>query len=91
MAISWQVTITVLSIERKEISVIATREDDEDPDNPRTYRIPWTEIATPAQKTAAIDKIWSLHQAAIAREGQVSTVVGTLETQAKALLEAKEE
>ena len=90
MAISWQVKITVLNIERREISVTATREDDEDPDSPRTYKIPWTEIATPAQKTAVIDKIWSLHQAAIVKEGQVSAVVGTLETQAKTLLEAKE-
>ena len=89
MAATWDVKITVLDVAARRISVAATRTDS------ITGQI-WTLsildgiIATAQQKQDMIDNIWSQWQAADAREKQIMTILGQLETQAKQTLEAKE-
>ncbi len=93
MAITWEVKITVLNVDRKEASIRAIRTDDADVDNIliETYNIPWTEIATQAQKSYVLDQIWSMHEAALAHNNSVGVIVGNLEEQAKQNLESREQ
>lgn len=92
MAITWNVKIAVLNIERREISVIATRTDDEAPENPQisTYRINWTEIATQEQKVNVIDEIWAMHEEKLAYDALTNGIVDDLESQAEQALQNKE-
>ncbi len=93
MAITWDVKITVLNVDRKEVSVQAIRTDDTDVDNilTETYDIPWTEIATQAQKNYVLDQIWSMRVATLAYSDSVGVIVGNLEEQAKQNLESREQ
>jgi hypothetical protein len=89
--ITWEVDIKIINVARKEVSVTATRTDDSTtPEGIRTYRIPGAVIQTAAQKTAVMDRIWAKHQDALSQESAAATVIGTLETQAKNNLEARE-
>ena len=92
MAITWGVKITILNIERREVSVKATRTDDTNPQNidVKTYMIPGALIATVAQKTAVIDEIWAYHQAALSKETQAAAIISNLENQTASALMAKE-
>lgn len=90
MAITWELKITPISIPEKTGSILATRTDDADPENPRTYTVPKTPFKTTAQKTAAWNEIRNKHLAVIAKETAISNFVSTLETQGKTYLEAQE-
>jgi len=90
MAINWDIKITVLDVARKTVRVTATRTDDADPDNPRTYTILSANIATAEQKVNVLDNIWQQHQADLARQAAIDAFVGDLETAANANLEARE-
>ena len=87
MAGTWEVTITPINISTKEVSVSATRTDGEDV---RTYIVPLAPINTAGEKLAVMDEIWAKFQADIAKDTQISNVIGTLEADAKANLEARE-
>jgi len=89
MAISWNVKITVLNKLEKRASITATRIDDTDSDNSWTFTV-FTIIATTTQKLAAADFIWERYQASLTEKAAVAAVIGSLETQAKANLEARE-
>lgn len=89
MAIAWEVKIGVLNVAEKRASITATRTDSADLDNPSFYSIDAI-IATQAQKTAALNQIWAMHQASLSRQAQIDAVVGNLEAQAKDNLEARE-
>lgn len=93
MAITWDVKITVLNVDRKEVSVRATRTDDTDMENIliKRYIIPWTEIATQAQKNRVLDQLWSMRAATLAHNDSVGIIVGNLEEQAKQHLESREQ
>ncbi len=93
MAITWKVEITVLNIDRKEVSIRAIRTDDTDVNNilTETYDIPWTEIATQEQKSYVLDQIWSMRAAALTYNDSVGIIVGNLEEQAKQNLESREQ
>lgn len=93
MAITWDVKITVLNIDRKEVSVRAIRTDDADVDNILidVYDIPWTEIATQTQKSHVLDQIWLMHTDALAHNDLVGVIVGNLEEQAKQNFESREQ
>lgn len=89
--ITWEVEIRIINVARKEVSVTATRTDDSvTPVDVRVYMIPGALIKTAAQKTAVMNRIWSKYQDALAKESAAATVIGTLETQAKNNLEARE-
>lgn len=90
MAITWDTKITVINVFTKEISLIATRTDSTDPTNPKTYTVPRAVIDTAAQKIAVMDEVWAKHQAALAKESNLAGLIGSLETDANANLEARE-
>lgn len=90
MAITWDVKINVLNVEKKAVSIIATRTDDTDPDNPEIHNVLYAIIETNAQKIAVMDNIWAHHEAYVQRKIQIDAFIGNLETQAKDNLEARE-
>lgn len=93
MAITWEVQIAVLDYDQKHVSVSGTRTDSADPDNPRTYTVAPRHINTAEQKTAVMDEIWELRTADVAlddKKAAFAPTIETLETQAKANLEARE-
>ncbi|KKN70113.1 hypothetical protein LCGC14_0434380 [marine sediment metagenome] len=89
MAITWEVEITIISIPTKEVSVIATRTDDVSGEV-KTYTVPRAPVETTEQKLAIMDEIWEKYQAELNAETVISAFIGTLETQAKTNLEARE-
>lgn len=92
MAVTWDVNIRPLDIVRKEVSISATRTDDTDPENVKTetHTVLSTIIDTQAQKLAAMDQIWDMHLAEVAKQAQIEAVIGELESQAVTNLEARE-
>ena len=92
MAITWEVTIKPLDVSRKEASVLAVRVDDTDPLNvlTETHFIITALLDTPAQKTAVLNDLWQQHLDYQTRLAVINNYIGTLETQAKIDLEARE-
>lgn len=90
MAITWPLKITPISVERKIASIIATRIDSADPDNPKIYTVPKALLDTPAHQVAAMDEIWDKHLTAEAKATAIDDFVKDLETQGQANLEARE-
>lgn len=88
--ITWDLRITPIDIGKKEASIIATRLDDADPDNPKVYEVSRALFKTVAQKTAVWNEIWAKHQAAIVADTVVNNFVGALESTGKSNLEARE-
>ena len=84
---TWNVQITVKDIVRKEASIAATRTDGEDV---RTYRVSSAILDTTAQKLAVLDNLWSQFQADEARRTAIGLIVGAMETDAAANLNARE-
>ena len=83
----WKVQIELVDLERKEARITATRTDGEDV---QTYAIKSAIIETQAQKLAAMDHIWALHEADNEKRAQIAEVIGQLESQAEANLNARE-
>jgi len=90
MAITWNVKITVLDVSRKEATIVATRTDSEDADNPEVITIASALLNTPAQKTAELDNIWEHHLSLAAKNAAIAAIVSDLQIAAKANLEARE-
>lgn len=90
MAITWNVQITVLNVERREVSITAVRTDSEDPDNPQVCRIISALIATTEQKVAVLNGLWAQHLMLDQRAAEIEAFVGTLESAAVTNLEARE-
>lgn len=88
--ITWDVKITVFAVAKKAVSIIATRTDDTNPDNPEIHNVLYAIIDTAAQKIAVLDNIWAHHEAYIQRQVLIDTFIGGLEIQAKTNLEARE-
>ena len=90
MAITWDTKITVINAATKEISLTATRTDSIDPNNPKTYTVSRAVIETGPQKIAVMDEVWAKYQADLAKESNLAGVIGSLEADANANLEARE-
>lgn len=93
MAITWTVKINVLDYIQKHVSVVATRVDSADPDNPKVYTIPSVHIDTAAQRIAALDAIWTMRTADVNKEALAAAfapTVSSLEAAAKTNLEGRE-
>lgn len=88
MAVTWEVTITPTNLAEKRASVSAIRTDDILLTS-LSFSIT-TIIDTTEQKVAAMDAIWQQYQDKISLDAQIAAVIGTLESQAKANLEARE-
>lgn len=85
---TWEVKITVLNLKEKIVSIRATRTVD--PNDVRTFGIHDTVITTSQQKLAAMDTIWKMYQDELQRETKLNQIIGSLETDAKNNLEARE-
>ena len=83
----WSVKITVRDLARKEISLVATRIEGEDV---RSYSITSAIIETAEQKSALLDKIWSMYQDELSHESDVAEIIGQLELQAETNLNTRE-
>ena len=83
----WSVKITVRDLARKEISLVATRIEGEDA---RSYSITSAIIETAEQKSALLDKIWSMYQDELSHESDVAEIIGQLELQAETNLNTRE-
>lgn len=90
MAIKWNLEPTIISIAASSVSVVATRTDETDPDNPRVYRVEKGYIDSGANRLKILDKIWDQHQTALANESASSTFLGDLVAAGEANLEARE-
>lgn len=96
ITITWDVDIQIIDLNKAAARVIAVRTvtDDTDPLNiittKNTYGLRYAIIGTPAERVAALNKIWSQHQDRVAAENSIATFIGTLEADAKANLEARE-
>jgi cytochrome c556 len=90
MAISWDVQITPIDVDRKEVSITAVRMDSTDPTKTETHVIASALLVTADQKTAALDNLWQQHLAWQAKQMKIAAYIGTLAAAAKANLEARE-
>jgi hypothetical protein len=89
MAITWDVKIIPIDVVRKEASITAIRTDSIT-GKIETHNIITCLLVTVAQKTAVLDQLWSMHLAEVAKQAAITAYIGTLETQAKTNLEARE-
>lgn len=89
--ITWELKLTPIDIQAKTGSVIATRTDSADLDNPRIYTVSKNPFETAAQKKVAWDEIWNQHQAALAEAAAYKDfAVSDIETEGKNNLENRE-
>ena len=89
MAITWDVTVTPLNVERKEASITAIRTDT---DTGKEQRLVISSIIlnTTQQKVDALNQLWQMHLDYDALQTQIAAYIGTMEADAKANLEARE-
>lgn len=92
MAIEWELDITPINISTFEASIVATRTDKEDPENPTVmvYIVPRAKIETQAQQLDVGQEIWAKHLAALAATAEVEAFVADAEAAGKTYLEAQE-
>ena len=85
---NWEIKITPKNIEKKEARVSATRTDNT---TGETFTTATDAILdTVANKTAALDAIWSDWQNYQIKQSSIATVIGTMEADGKANLESRE-
>jgi hypothetical protein len=89
MAITWNVTITPLNVERKEARIVAIRTDDVTSEV-QSFVILSAILDTPAQKNAAVNNLWQQHTEYETRKAQIAMYIGSLEEDAETNLEARE-
>jgi len=90
MAITWELEITPLEVEKKTAYITAVRIDSEDSDNPKTYIVHRANLSTQAQQLVALNEVWAKHQAQLAFDEQIQDFLDKLEEIGKANLEARE-
>ncbi len=89
MAITWTVKITPVNISRKIVRISATRTDD-------VLLTTFTagmlnaDISTQQKKNEALDILWAKYQTQAARQSQIDSIIGDLETLASQNLEGRE-
>ena len=93
MALSWELSITVLDYNQKHVSVSGTRTNTDEPDDIRTYTVSPRHIDTTAQQLAVLNEIWALYTADVildAKKVTFAPIIASLEAAGKANLEARE-
>jgi len=90
MAITWDLEITPINISTFEASIVATRTDSEDIDNPKVYIVHRAKIQTVAQQLAVGQEIRAKHLAALAATAAVEAFVAETEAAGKQYLEELE-
>ena len=91
MAITWDLTITPISIRDKQASILATRTDDSD-ESVTTYEVNKATIDTETMSNNMwiIDEIWGKHQIALNKESAIAGFINDLKTAGKTNLEGRE-
>ena len=91
MAITWELTVTPISIVDKQASILAVRTDDVD-SSVRAYEVALATIDTEtmANNIWIMDEIWGKHQIALNSESAISNFVSNLEAAGKTNLEGRE-
>jgi hypothetical protein len=84
----WTLKITPINLATKEVSVSATRTDDVDQSVFTTTTT--GKVDTAQSKTAILDAIWSDWQRYQTNKTNIATIIGTLEADGAANLEARE-
>jgi len=82
----WEIKITPLNIEKKEARITATRTEGESVFTTSTT----ARLNTAANKTAALDAIWSDWQRYQEKQTNIASIIGDLETSGAANLDARE-
>ena len=88
--ITWELEITPINISTYEASIVATRTDSLDPDNPVSYKVHRAKIETPQQQLAVGQEIRAKHLAALAATAKVKAFVADAELAGKNYLEGLE-
>ena len=86
MAITWVLTGKVTNLAEKRVSVVGTRTDSEDAENPQSYGPLSGPIATAAQKTAIKDQFWALKEEAEQKSIAAQAVLDTILASGEAAL-----
>ena len=84
----WQLTITPINISEKTAKVTGTRTDDIDGSVFTTTTT--GKLDTAANKTAILDAIWSDWQRYQTKQTNIASILGTMEADGAANLEARE-
>lgn len=92
MAITWELKITPINISTFEASIVATRTDDDNPENitVMVYTVHRAKIETSEQQLAIGKEIRAKHLAALAEASAVQAFVSGAEAAGKAYLEGLE-
>jgi len=90
MAITWASKITPIDVSTFQASIVATRTDSEDPDNPMVYEVSRASLETEADQLKVAEEIRAKHVAAVAATAAVDSFVSAKEAALNAYLEARE-
>ena len=94
MAVAWDINITVTNLAERRLRIQATRADNADPNNPRTFSVDGiydTVNKTPQQLlTEYTDLLWGKYQAEVTIETNHAALIGQAETALRNALEATE-
>ena len=82
----WTIKITPINIGTKEVSITATRTEGESVFTTSTTAT----LDTAANKTAALDAIWSDWQRYQTKQTNIASIIGDLETSGASNLDARE-
>ncbi|MBW2093282.1 MAG: hypothetical protein JRI80_00200 [Deltaproteobacteria bacterium] len=84
---TWELEVTPIDVERKEVSVTATRTDGADV---RVFRIITALLDSEKNKQAIKDHIWAQYAKDVAKKEDCEGFIGDFAAAAKAELESKE-
>lgn len=90
---AWETQITVKSLARCELSVSATRTDDADPEDVRSYTLTSVVVDLddlPGALTQVVNDLYAAYLADEARRAQVETLIGGWEDAVATALVARE-
>ena len=89
---AWAVQIAVKDLERRAVSVTATRTDDGDPTDVRTYNAESVVDLSnlPRSKAVIVDSLYAQYEADQARRAQIKAMIGGWEDALAVGLQARE-
>ena len=90
MAITWASNITPIDVSTFQASIVATRTDSEDPDNPMVYEVSRASLETAADQLKVAEEIRDKHLAALAATAAIESFISAKQLALNAYLEARE-
>ena len=89
MAITWEVTITPVSVGAKVANILGVATDSEDPTNPIAVNVNRASLVDSPAQTAALNLLYSRYLARVATTTAIATWLSGKEAAAVTFLEAK--